>query len=203
MTDDPLAAMEQTIVEEEIKNPSSPIESDGHLYFESSITNATVNAKGNIIIGDNCEGCTLNSTLGSVFILYGSSHNAKVAAGKNIYVKHVVNSNLDAKGDIIIENTSMDSQLIAGGTIVTESKVGQIIGGSSKAATLIKSFAIGNKRQRETSVEVESESGIVEAEIVYSEVKVKVHEASELITKENKQIRYTAEGKRLISEHFH
>lgn len=203
MGNDPLEGMEQTIIEEEIKNPSDPIVSDGHLYFESSITNANVNAKGNIIVGDNCEGCTLTSELGSVFILYGSSHNAQVSAGKNIYVKHVVNSNLEAKGDIIIENTSMDSKLQADGKIETESKVGQLIGGEAKAKTLIKSFSIGNRRQRETKIIVEDAEGIVEADMIYPEVSIQIHEASETVTKENKQVRYKADGKRLESKHFH
>lgn len=195
MSDEELQKLEQTIIEEEIQNPKEPITSEGHLFFEAAISKASVRAKGNIIVGDNCEDCDLESELGSVFVLYGSSHDTTITAGKNIYVKHSVKSSLEAGHDIIVENSAMDCTMKAGHAVLTESEAGMIIGGTIEAKTLVKSSNIGNKRHKETIIKVLEQTGKIEANHIHPGCLLTIGEASDEVKNEQKHVSYLANGK--------
>lgn len=184
-----LNSLKQEHINKEISNPKEPIRSEGHLFLEQSVTAAHISAKGNIIVGGNCEGCQIKSDLGSVFVQYGSSHQANIQAQKNIFVKHCVASHLQAGEEIVIESSALDSQLQAK-VIRTESPKSKIIGGELKAQDLIQSDIIGNIQQRKTILKLEDKKGSIKVGRIFPNVHIQIESSHMTIEKENTKAIY-------------
>jgi len=157
----------KTIIDFEIKNSVKPMEFSGTVVLFESVTNATIKARGHIIVHGGCGKCKLFSEYGSVFLLYGSMQEAHIEAGQNIFVKHTQNSILKAKNDIIIENSVFKSEISAGNKIISETADAKIIGGSATAINEIKINYIGNENGVETALFIESKTGYICADYIY------------------------------------
>lgn len=166
--------------------PSSrPYEYGGHIALQTDIRGVTIRAKGNIVALGDCDNCSLESELGTVFLLYGSLQDTRIKAKINIYVKHSMQSRLEAGTDIVIEKHIMLSDLRAGRGVVSESPDARIVGGITIAGETIVVDAIGNENQVRTAVSVRRDTGAILCNRIYPQVSVSVGRVVKLFGEEH------------------
>jgi uncharacterized protein (DUF342 family) len=136
--------------------------STGNLAFEGTIivsgdiaAGMEVKASGDIIIGGMVEDAMLEAK-GNVEVKGGIIF-AKVHAKGSITARFAEKAHLHAAGNIVLRELSMQSELKAGGRIVVGEqgmKMGHIIGGVSRATTLVHAMVLGSSAGVATRIEV-------------------------------------------------
>ena len=184
MADTELDALQNEDIEKAPAPSSKPYLYNGHIAIQTDISGVTIRAKGNIVAMGDCEDCTLESELGTVFLLYGSLQDTRIKAKVNIYVKHSMKSQLQAGNDIIIEKHMMMSDLRAGRGVISESPDARIVGGITIAGETIVVDAIGNENQVRTAVSVMRPSGVILCNRIYPQVSLSVGRVVKLFREE-------------------
>lgn len=98
----------------------------------------------------------IESRYGSVFIksgIYGK-RKSTIKAGKDVFIKHVNQANIDCKGYVNIGYYSFDSRIKADAIEITSVR-GQVLGGYMSAKAWIKAQFVGNKREIKTHIRIE------------------------------------------------
>ena len=136
--------------------------STGNIAFEGTIivsgdiaAGMEVKACGDIIIGGMVEAAMLEAK-GNVEVKGGAIF-AKVHAKGSISARFAEKAHLHAAGNIALREMSMQSELKAGGQIVVGErgmKMGHIIGGVSRATTLVHAKVLGSSAGVATRIEV-------------------------------------------------
>jgi hypothetical protein len=136
--------------------------STGNLSFEGTIivsgdiaAGMEVKASGDIIIGGMVEAAMLEAK-GNVEVKGGIIF-AKVYARGSISARFAEKAHLHALGNIALRELSMQSELKAGGQIIVGEqgmKMGHIIGGVSRATTLVRAMVLGSSAGVATRIEV-------------------------------------------------
>ncbi len=185
MANTELDALKNEDIEKAPRPSSKPYLYNGHIAIQADISGVSIRAKGNIVAMGDCEDCTLESELGTVFLLYGSLQDTRIKAKLNIYVKHSMKSQLEAGNDIIIEKHMMMSDLRAGRGVISESPDAKIVGGITIAGETIVVDAIGNENQVRTAVSVMQASGVILCNRIYPQVSLSVGRVVKLFREEN------------------
>ncbi|MCL2165174.1 MAG: FapA family protein [Oscillospiraceae bacterium] len=113
------------------------IEAGGTVEVFGSVEKANISAAGDIILHGGMGG--------------GGSGTLK--SGGSIYVKYIENCILSAYGDISAE-WIMHCTVLSGGSVTVKGKKGLLVGGSVKAANMVKAMTIGSKYGTQTDIEV-------------------------------------------------
>lgn len=145
-----------------------------HVMVEGALSRVCLKARGHIIAMQECYETTLVSERGSVFIMYGATHQSKFVAGVNIFVKHAEDATLEAAGDIIIEDSVRGSRLRAGRKIISESDKGRALGGCLTAQIRIELQALGSPAESATEVNVAEADGIILCRQIHPGVTVSI-----------------------------
>ena len=134
---------------------------DGSIQIKGTVmAGYSVVATGDISI-ESLEGVNaaklIKSTEGDVFIKGGifGKGETMVEACKNIYIKHVNDCTLEAKGNVIIGFYAISSNISAHEVILDERR-GKIIGGKTLAIQSILAAYSGNDLERKTELIVQS-----------------------------------------------
>ncbi len=142
----------------------------GNIYFIGPVKvkgdvkkGFTIKTEGDIEIGGGVENATLISE-GNITVMQGiRGTKCQVYAKGNVICKFIENANIEAKGNVIVTDAILHSQVIAGdGVYVLSGKKGVIIGGLVKAKNEINVKNIGNMSEVPTEIEVGIEPGIRE-----------------------------------------
>jgi uncharacterized protein (DUF342 family) len=157
----PVIVSNGAIVEPTIKMKNVDL-STGNLAFEGTIVvsgdiaaGMEVKASGDIIVGGTVESAMLEAK-GNVEVKGGIIF-AKVHAKGSITALFAEKAHLHAAGNIALRELSMHSELKAGGQIVVGEqgmKRGNIIGGVSRATTLVHAIVLGSSGGVATRIEV-------------------------------------------------
>jgi uncharacterized protein (DUF342 family) len=157
----PVIVSNGAIVEPTIKMKNVDL-STGNLAFEGTIVvsgdiaaGMEVKASGDIIVGGTVEAAMLEAK-GNVEVKGGIIFG-KVHANGSITALFAEKAHLHAAGNIALRELSMHSELKAGGRIVVGEqgmKRGNIIGGVSRAATLVHAIVLGSSGGVATRIEV-------------------------------------------------
>lgn len=134
----------------------------GNIYFVGPVKvkgdvkeGFTINAKGDIEIGGGVENSTLISE-GDIKVIHGIvGRKTKVVANGDVKCKFIQNANVEAKGNIIVYDAILHSNVKAGkGVFVLGGKKGAIIGGKIVAKNEVNAKNIGSISEVATEIEV-------------------------------------------------
>jgi uncharacterized protein (DUF342 family) len=112
------------------------VEADGDVIIAGIVEEATVKAKGNVIIRSGFEG----------------GAKGLLQAGKSVNVKFVHNGKVFAGEDVLIESEAFFSRITAGNKIIMQGRNSQITGGNVEAGMEIRCRAIGSYKHTKTLV---------------------------------------------------
>lgn len=120
--------------------PGVKITVNGDVIIEKKVKKVEIKASGNVILKNGIEG-------------YGQSY---IKAGKNIYSKFIEDTTINAGNSVIVEDVILHSDVTAINEVIVigKSKIGQIIGGITRAYRLIRSEIIGSIASIKTILEV-------------------------------------------------
>jgi uncharacterized protein (DUF342 family) len=130
----------------------------GNVVIRGSVPNGfKVKAKGDIRITGGVEGAELEAD-GSIHIQSGitAQHKGLIQAGKDVNTSFVVNGRVHAQGNVIVSQSIMHSEIIAGESIECGGAKGLIVGGVLQAGKSLKCRTIGNSMTTTTTIEVGS-----------------------------------------------
>lgn len=140
----------------------------GNIYFVGPVKvkgdvkeGFTINAKGDIEIGGGMENATLISE-GNITVTHGIvGKRSKVVANGDLKCKFIQNANIEAKGNVIVHDAILHSNVDAGKSVVVlGGKKGAIIGGKITAKNEVNAKNIGSISETLTEIEVGVEPGI-------------------------------------------
>ncbi|MEW6095704.1 MAG: FapA family protein [bacterium] len=140
----------------------------GNIYFVGPVKvkgdvkeGFTINAKGDIEIGGGVENATLISE-GNIMIAHGIvGRKTRVIAIGDVKCKFIQNANIEAKGNVIVHDAILHSNVEAGKSVfVLGGKKGAIIGGKIIAKNEVNAKNIGNMSETPTQIEVGVEPGV-------------------------------------------
>ena len=114
------------------------VRADGDIQVRGGVGKAILSAGGSINIGHGIQ----------------ANREGRIWAGKDIICKFVEMGDLFARGDIIIGEEVLHSELNAGGNIIVTGKRGLVIGGTTRAQDEVTAKAIGCELNTPTIIEV-------------------------------------------------
>ncbi|WP_369345642.1 FapA family protein [Caldalkalibacillus mannanilyticus] len=128
----------------------------GNVVIRGNVpTGFKIKAKGDVRITGSVEGAEIDAE-GSITIQSGitAQHKGEVKAGRDLKTNFISNGNVSADGDVIVAQSIMHSNVIAGGSITCMGAKGLIVGGSIQAGKSVKCRTIGNMMATPTRIEV-------------------------------------------------
>ncbi|MDD4587232.1 MAG: FapA family protein [Heliobacteriaceae bacterium] len=135
---------------------SGNLEFIGSIVVHGSITQGfEVRCAGDLEVGGSIEGGSVTID-GNLTVRQGVQGQQKsvVIVGGNVITKFVENAVIRAKGDVIIGEGSMHSEIDAGGSVIVGGKKGLIVGGWCRAGEEIVAKTIGSPHATITELEV-------------------------------------------------
>lgn len=151
----------------------------GNIHFNGSVhvrgtvlPGFSVQAEGDILIENTVEDAVIQAT-GDIVVKTGvvGKESVKLVAGGSITARFLQNARIEAGGDVIIEDSIINSDVFAGSRVSVISKHGRIIGGKTTAIQEIDAKVTGTTNATETVLAVgrllvqEKELGELETEI--------------------------------------
>jgi len=174
-------------IDGEVGLETGNIEFDGSVSISGTVNSGfSVTATGDIAI-ENPEGITgaklIKSEQGDIYIkggIFGIGQTEVIANG-NIFVKHVNDANLFAKGKIMIGYYSLGSILVADSILLDELK-GIIIGGKTVAKKTIVTSIAGNRLERRTELVIESQSKQEKQDLIQEKAALLMREREDFLS---------------------
>ena len=159
----------------------------GNVIIKGSVpAGFKVHARGDIMIGGSVEAAEIVAD-GSITIAHGITTDNKgfVKAGKDIKTPFIVNSLVEAGGDVVVSQYIMHSQVKAGGHIECIEKKGIIVGGNIQAGKYIRAKIIGNHVNTATFLTAGAKPSVVNR---YKDIHVEFKELGDSIDKADKAL---------------
>lgn len=173
-TEDALKDLPRKVITHRVTAETGEVRAEGHLMLENDVSGTDVYAVGHVLVHGAAERCSIQSSRGSVFLLYGSLQFTRLAAGCNIYVKHTGHSELAACEDVYVQHSILNSTVLAGRKIACEATDGKVIGGRLHAGDEIQVHTVGNATETPTELVVESSKGRVNFAKLYPGVRIEI-----------------------------
>lgn len=132
------------------------IDFDGSVHITGSVLPGfTVKARGDIIIEKNVDDAIIDAQ-GDITVKMGvvGKENVKLMAGGKITVKYLLNANVEAAGDIVVEDSIINSDVFSNTKISVVARQGKIIGGRATALYEIQVNVSGSPNETETQLTV-------------------------------------------------
>ncbi|HOD16637.1 MAG: DUF342 domain-containing protein [Spirochaetes bacterium] len=132
------------------------IDFDGSVHITGSVLPGfTVKARGDIIIEKNVDDAFIEAQ-GDITVKMGvvGKENVKLTANGKITVKYLLNAKVEAAGDIVIEDSIINSDVFSNSKISVIARQGKIIGGKATALYEIQVNVSGSPNETETLLSV-------------------------------------------------
>ena len=115
----------------------------------------SVKAKGDIRITGGVEGVELEAD-GSIMISSGITAGNKglIRAKGDIKTSFIINGKVEAEGSVIVNQSIMHSEVLAGDSIICQGSRGLIVGGRLQAGKRVICRTLGNDLNTPTSIEI-------------------------------------------------
>lgn len=146
----------ETLINGDVDYSTGNINCHGDLKILGKVSPGfTVESEGDIEIFDYVEGATVKSK-GNVTLKRGIKGQDKgvVETSGNVYATYIERAKIISKGDVVVNNILLDSNVVCGGKVIVTSGKGSIIGGNVKAAQGIEAKRIGSDFSTSTSLHV-------------------------------------------------
>lgn len=151
-----LDVMNVFVVNSDVDYHTGNVRFDGNIMITGSVRKGfEVEAEGDILILGNAEPSRIKAgrdihVKGGV--LGAGKGRFGLEAGREVTAGYTENAWVEAQGDILIENFSLQSFLYSSGRILLEKKRGSIIGGEALAAKSLEAKALGSTAGIKTCV---------------------------------------------------
>ncbi len=145
-----------SLVKGDVGYESGNIDFHGTVHIQGSVLPGFfVKAKGDIVIGKDITDAIVEAD-GNITVKLGIEGKGmtKVAAGGNINAKFIINSKVEAMGTIQIDDSIINSTVFSNDKIFVTDKHGKIIGGETTALNLIKAKISGVPNENKTILAV-------------------------------------------------
>ena len=145
-----------SIVKGDVSYESGNIDFHGSVHIKGSVLPGfTVKAKGDVIVGQNVSDALIQAD-GNITIKLGieGTGKTKVIAGGNVKAKFITNSDVEAMGQIQVEDSIINSNLFSNDKILVTDKHGKIIGGETTALYSILAKISGVPNENKTILTV-------------------------------------------------
>lgn len=155
------------VIKTDVNYESGNIDFNGSVQIMGSVLPGfTVNATGDIYIDKNVDDAVVTAN-GNITVKLGvvGKGDAKIIAGGNVKAKFVLNSTIEALGNIVIDDSIINCTIFSNDGIIVTGKPGKIIGGEITARHLIKVNIAGSQLQNATRLTA-GKSLLVERELV-------------------------------------
>jgi uncharacterized protein (DUF342 family) len=162
-----------SVIKGDINYESGNIDFHGTIHIRGSVfPGFTVKAKGDIVIGGNISDATVEAT-GDITVKLGIEGKGltKVTAGGKVKAKFVINSTIEAMGIIQIEDSIINSNIFSNDKVFVTDKHGKITGGETIALYGIHAKNSGVPNENKTILSV-GRNIIIEKEL--AEIKKKI-----------------------------
>ena len=162
-----------SLVKGDVSYESGNIDFHGSVHIKGSVLPGfTVKAKGDVIVGQNVSDALIQAD-GDITIKLGIEGTGKtnVIAGGKVKAKFITNSNVEAMGQIQVEDSIINSNIFSNDKIFVTDKHGKIIGGETTALYEIQAKISGVPNENKTVLSV-GKNIILEKELL--EIKNKI-----------------------------
>ena len=130
------------------------IDFDGSVHITGSVLPGfTVKARGDIIIEKNVDDAFIDAQ-GDITVKMGvvGKENVKLTANGMITVKYLLNAKVEAAGDVVVEDSIINSDVFSNSKISVIARQGKIIGGKATALYEIQVNVSGSPNETETQL---------------------------------------------------
>lgn len=155
-TQDKFAVDKILVIAGDVDPSVGNIDFEGTVIIEGTVKSGfIIKAKEDIKVEGVVEGATLISGR-DIEIHSGVKGRGKTyfSSGRDIKVKFVENSEIDAARDLIIDSSAVNSKLKARRMVRTSGEPGEVIGGSISAGQMVDVQTIGSSMNIKTTIEV-------------------------------------------------
>lgn len=157
-----LSVFDGTEIAKDVDYATGNIEAQGSVVIRGGITPGfVVKAKGDVLVHNNVEDAVIESA-GNIIVLGGiiGGEKSSIKAQGHIKAGFIRNAKIEAFGDVIIEQSVMNSEIKSDGRIVCISGKGVIIGGKMSATSGIFANIIGAPSGTQTELLVGRSLGV-------------------------------------------
>jgi len=143
-------------IQGDINYETGNIDFDGSVHIMGSVLPGfTVKARGDIVIEKNVDDAHIEAQ-GDITVKMGvvGKENAKLVANGKVTAKYLLNSKVEAVGDIIVEDSIINCDVFSNSKIRVVARQGKIIGGKATALYEIMVNVSGSPNETETLLSV-------------------------------------------------
>lgn len=173
-------------VADNVNTTTGDIDYEGNVSVTGSVMSGfTVKAKGDVTVGGVVEGATIIAG-GNIILARGIQGQKKgmLHAGGDIVTKFIESATVKAGGNIKTESI-MYSEVAAKGEVEVSGKKGNIVGGLTRAGSLIECKTLGSAMETKTELEVgidpELGQDMVELEKDIAALQIDLEKASQIV----------------------
>jgi uncharacterized protein len=145
-----------SLIKGDVGYESGNIDFHGTVHIQGSVQPGfIVKAKGDIVVGKDITDAIVEAD-GNITVKLGieGKGQTKVTAGGNIKAKFIINSKIEAMGTVQIEDSIINSNIFSNDKVFVTDKHGKIIGGETTALYLIKAKNSGVPNENKTILTV-------------------------------------------------
>jgi uncharacterized protein len=141
-----------SVIKGDVSYESGNIDFHGSVHIKGSVLPGfIVKAKGDIVIGQNVTDALIEAG-GDVTVKLGieGKGNTKIIAGGKVKANFIINSKVEALGEIQIEDSIINSNVFSNDKIFVTDKHGKIVGGETTALYEIRAKISGVPNENKT-----------------------------------------------------
>ncbi len=165
------------VIHGDVDYDSGNIDFNGSVeIFGSVLPGFTVKANDDITIRNNVDDAIIKAG-GNVVVLagIGGKGSTKIYAGGFVKAKYILNSTIEAEGDIIAEVSIINSNVYSNDKIKITGQNGKILGGEAMALHEITTFTSGGPKENKTILTV-GKSQLIERELNKMKMVIDTHQ---------------------------
>ena len=166
VTNNVISVLPIAVVKGDIDYETGNIDFNGSVeVFGSVLPGFKVTASDNIIIRNNVDDAVIQAG-GNVIVHsgIGGKGQTRVIAEGSVNAKYILNSEIEARGEIITEASIINSRVYSNDKITVTHKNGKIMGGEVMALNEVAANTIGGPKENNTIITV-GKSRIIEREL--------------------------------------
>jgi uncharacterized protein len=144
------------VVKGDVDFSTGNIDFNGSVQIKGSVLPGfAVKARGDIIVGNNVDDASLDAT-GDISVGMGiaGKGTTKIRATGNLKAKYILNSNVEVAGNVLVEDSIINSTVFSNDCIAVTSPHGKILGGEILARHEIKVNFAGTQSETPTTLTV-------------------------------------------------
>jgi hypothetical protein len=151
-----ISVLPVALIPGDVNYEAGNIDFNGSVHILGSVLPGfSVKARGDVIIEKNVDDAYIESG-GNIIVKMGvvGKENVKLIASGNVTAKYLLNANVEAAGDIFVEESIINCDVFSNNRISVIARQGKIIGGKTTALYEIVVNVSGSPNETETQLSV-------------------------------------------------